>query len=80
MSSYEPMLLLLGDDLALDLGVDGGRDDLFLHQLVLALVGPVLDDVGGAFVAYAGQGLKVRLARRIDVEQRGGSRSRLRHG
>ena len=37
-------LLLLGDDLILDRGVDGGGNDFLLHQLVLALVGTVLDD------------------------------------
>ena len=36
--------LLLGDDLVLDAVVDVLRDDLLVHQIVLALVGAALDD------------------------------------
>ena len=65
--------VLPGDNLALDLGVDACRNDLLLHQLVLTLVRPVLDDVGGALVADPWQGLNIGRARRINVEQLGGA-------
>src|ERR1700730_18167017 len=67
-------LLLLGDDLILDAGVDGGRNDILLHQLVLALVGPVLDDVRGADIADPFQGAQLRLGRGIDIEELRGGR------
>src|SRR5580704_17326166 len=62
-------LLLLGDDLIFDAGVDGGGNDILLHQFVLALVGTVLDDVGGADIADPFQGAQLLLGCGIDVEE-----------
>src|ERR1700730_1031090 len=62
-------LLLLGDDLIFDAGVDGGGNDILLHQLILALVGTVLDDVGGADIADPFQGAQLLLGCGIDVEE-----------
>jgi hypothetical protein len=45
--------MLLGDDLILDPVVNGLRNDVLLHQLVLALVGAVLDDGRGPDIANA---------------------------
>src|ERR1700730_5839894 len=69
-----PRHLLLGDDLLLDSGINGGRNDFLLHQLVLALVGPVLDDVCRADVADSFQGAQLLLACRIDIEELRGGR------
>src|SRR3981081_1224865 len=62
-------LLLLVDDLIFDTGVDGGGNDILLHQLVLALVGTVLDDVRGADITDPFQGAQLVLGCRIDIEE-----------
>ena len=61
--------LLLGDDLVLDAVVGLLRHDLLLHQLVLALVGPALDDRGGIGLADAGQFVELVGGGGVDVEQ-----------
>src|SRR3989442_9511407 len=60
--------VLLGDDLVLDLLVGGARQDLLGDQLVLPLVGPVVDDLLRQRVADAGQLLEVLVARAVEVE------------
>ena len=54
---------------SLDGVIDALRDDLLLHQFILALVGAAGDDRLGADVADALERLQIRQARRIDVEQ-----------
>jgi hypothetical protein len=60
---------LLGDDLILDLVVGRGRHDLLLHQIVLARVRPVLDDLLGVRVADAGQRLQLVLAGGVEIQR-----------
>ena len=65
-------LLLLGDDLILDLVVGGLRDNLLLHQLVLPLVRPAVDDLLGVGVKALRSSSEALLTRHLD-----GARSRL---
>src|SRR3989442_6651729 len=60
---------LLGDHVALDLGVGRFGEDLLLDQLVLARVRAVLDDLRGVRVKDAGQRLQLVLRRRVEVER-----------
>src|ERR1700674_5138274 len=53
--SCDGLLLLLRDDLFFDLGVDCGREDLLVDQLVLALVWTALDDLVAVSLAYTRQ-------------------------
>src|SRR5215831_12033686 len=62
--------MLLGDDLVLDRVVDRLRNDLFLHELVLAFIGTVLDDRRGPHIADALKRAQLLFARRIDVDER----------
>src|SRR3989454_5618565 len=61
-------LHLVRDDLVLDLRVRRLGDDLLLHQLVLRLVGPALDDLLRVGVADPGQRLQLLLAGGVQVE------------
>src|SRR5262249_42003048 len=76
--------LLLGDDLVLDLVVCRFRDDALLHELVLALVRPALDDLVRIGGADPGKFVEVRLRSGIDVQRVFGmnneSRARSRRG
>src|SRR4051794_6371259 len=63
-------LSLPGDDLALDAVVDARGEDLPVHQVVLALVRPSLDDRLGTGRADPGQLLQVVGGGAVDVEQR----------
>src|ERR1700730_15926041 len=67
-------LLLLGDDLILYPGIDGGGNNILLDQLVLALVGPVFDDVRGTDIADPFQGAQFLLGCGIDIEELRGGR------
>src|ERR1700716_1898539 len=71
-ASYWPRLhrplLLLGDHAVLDLVVGGLRHDLLLHQLVLALVGPALDDLLGIGVADTRDHLEIVLAGGVEIQ------------
>src|SRR5262252_3118064 len=61
--------LLLGDDVILDLVVGGLGQDLLLHQLVLPLVGAVLDDLLGVGVSDTRDALELSLAGRVQVQR-----------
>src|SRR5438270_10837623 len=63
--------LLLGDDLVLDAVIGLLRDDILLHQFVLALVGPALDDRRRIGFADARESVELVGAGGIDVEQIG---------
>src|SRR5438094_7928408 len=60
--------VLLGDDLVLDFLVRRARQHLLGDQLVLPLVGAVVDDLLRQRVADAGQLFEVLVARAVDVE------------
>src|SRR5206468_7181229 len=60
--------VLLGDDLVLDFLVGRARQDLLGDQLVLPLVGTVVDDLLRQRVADAGQLLEVLVAGAVEVE------------
>src|SRR5882757_10519179 len=54
-SGARRLALLLGDDLVLDAVIGLLRDDVLVHQIVLALVGTPRDDLGRIRLADAGQ-------------------------
>ncbi len=62
-------LLLLSNDHALDLVVRRLRNDLLLHQLVLRLIGPAVDDLLGVDIADTRQLRQLIFACCVDVEQ-----------
>src|SRR6185295_4923645 len=68
---------LLGDDLSLDLRVGRLGEDVLRDQLVLALVGPVFDDLLGVDVADALQLLELVRRGGVDVDELGLGRGRL---
>src|SRR5262249_56045945 len=61
-------LLLLRDHLVLDFVVGRLRDDALLHELILTLVGPSLDDLVRVGAADARKAVEVSLGSGIDVE------------
>ena len=63
------ILLLLGDDLVLDVIIDALRNDVLLHQLILALVRAAFDDAGAAHVANTLECAELFLRGTVDVEQ-----------
>src|SRR5581483_4165154 len=71
---------LVRDDLVFDLVVSGLRNDLLYHQVALGAIRPVVNDLLRQRLADAGQGLKLLLGGRIDVQllTGGGSLVRLR--
>src|SRR5438477_12809833 len=62
----EVLGLLLRDDLVLDAVVDVLRDDLLVHEVVLALVGTARDDRGRAHRADARQCIELLLGGAVD--------------
>ena len=62
-------LLLLGDDLVLDPVIDALCEDLLRHELVLAVIGPALDDRCGARRTDTGQGFKFRHRGAVQVDE-----------
>src|SRR5437867_8772303 len=62
------LFLLAGDDVVLDLVVRRLRDDALADQLVLPLVGAILDDLLGVGVADPGQRLEVGLRGAVEIE------------
>src|SRR5438132_10523880 len=67
-SGSEAVLLLLGDDLVLDLVVDGLWDDVLLDQLIFPLVRPPFDDGFGACIADAFEGHQLVGFGTVDVD------------
>ena len=61
--------LLLGDDLVLDAVIGLLRDDILVHEVVFALVGPARDDLCGIGLADAGQRVELVGGGGVDVEQ-----------
>src|SRR3989442_15368867 len=62
------LFLLAGDDVVLDLVVRRLRDDALADQLVLPLVGAILDDLPGVGIADPGQRLEVGLRGAVEIE------------
>lgn len=64
-------LLLLRDDEVPDLVVSGLRDDLFVDQLVLRPVWPILNDLVSVGIANSRQCLQLIGSSRVEVDKAG---------